>query len=289
MDDRLKLGLKLAPLLLPFLAVFAGGFLLAVAQSFGYLAPIPVHQGRLAGYAALFNDSRFWGSFGFSLYVSFFSGLVPVLIGTPLAFLIWKLPPVLRPFAIVYKIPLALPHLTVAFLVLIMWTQSGVISSLCARLGLIGGQSDFPALLFAGNGLGLIAAYGYKGTSFVILMVYAVLQRLDRRLPAAATMLGASRVDVFFRVVLPHVKPAAHTSFIILFLYAFGAFDIPYLLSESSPGMLSIRAYDLYFQRGLDHRPEAMAVLTVMFVFSALFIHAHNRLNAKLESRERKL
>ena len=289
MNKNFNIWLKLSPLLIPFIAVFFGGVLLAIAQSFGLMSPIPLDSPWHKGYTSLFSDRRFWESLLFSLYVSLFSALIPAALGTVLAFAVWRLPAFLRPLAVVYKIPLVLPHLAAAFIVLVLWSQSGIISSLCHHLGLIDGQSDFPTILFAGNGLGLIAAYGFKGTSFVILLVYAMLQRLDRRLPLTASMLGASGIQIFFKIIIPHVRPAIHTSFIILFLYAFGAFDIPYLLSESRPGMLSIRAYDLYFKRDLEKRPEAMAILVFMFIFSCLAIYIYGRLTRKLDSGERKL
>ncbi|MFO7783071.1 MAG: hypothetical protein ACQET7_03040 [Thermodesulfobacteriota bacterium] len=80
-----------------------------------------------------------------------------------------------------------------------------------------------------------------------------------------------------------------HTAFIILFLYSFGAFDIPFVLSESRPGMLSIRVYNLYFKRDLARRPEAMAILVILFCFAALFIMAYSLVVRRLESSERKV
>ena len=78
-------------------------------------------------------------------------------------------------------------------------------------------------------------------------------------------------------------------TFIILFLYGVGAFDIPFLLSESNPGMISIRVYNLYFRRDLANRPEAMAMLVAMFVFSLIFIWAYTRVVERLKPSERKL
>ncbi len=289
MGRRTTIALKLSPLLLPFAAIFLGGFVLAVLQSLGFFIPVPVTKGLVEGYLRIATDTWFYASLGFTLYVALVSALLSVAAGALIGYLIWKLPRKLQGPAVVYKVPLVLPHIAVAFIILILFTQSGFLASIGHALGLVDQPADFPGVLFAGNGLGLIMAYTYKGSAFVILMVYAILQRLDKRLLVTAHMLGASRVNVFFRVVLPHLRPILHTSFIILFLYAFGAFDIPYLLSESYPGMLSIQAYNLYFKRDLANRPCAMSVLVVMFLFSALFIYAYSRINMRLDSRARKL
>jgi putative spermidine/putrescine transport system permease protein len=85
------------------------------------------------------------------------------------------------------------------------------------------------------------------------------------------------------------MAPAMHTSFIILFLYGFGAFDIPFILGESRPGMLSIHVYNLYFKHDLVRRPEAMAILTLMFLFAVIFIIAYAKIVQRLDNGVRKL
>jgi putative spermidine/putrescine transport system permease protein len=150
-------------------------------------------------------------------------------------------------------------------------------------------MNEFPNVLYSGWGIGMILAYTLKGTPFAMLLVMALLVRFDVRQIQTAAMLGASGLRIFTRIVLPRLAPAIHTGFIILFLYSFGAFDIPYLLSESRPGMLSIRVYNLYFRHDLARRPEAMAILTIMFGFAVLFIIAYSKVVRRLENGVRKL
>ena len=286
---RARAGLHLLPLLIPFLLLFGGGFVLALAQSLGYLVPVEAGHGLGPGYAKIFSDPAFWASLGFSLYVALVSAALSVAAGALIAYAVWRLPRALRGLAITYKITLVLPHISVAFIIVILWSQSGFVSSLGHALGLVEKTSDFPALLFSGLGTGLILAYVYKGTSFAVLLAYAVLTRLDPRLLSTASMLGASRTKVFLKIILPHLQPVLNTTFIILFLYSFGAFDIPFLLSESYPGMLSIKVYNLYFQRDLINRPQALAILVFMFAFSTIFIYLYTRVMARLQAGERKL
>jgi len=104
-----------------------------------------------------------------------------------------------------------------------------------------------------------------------------------------ARMLGASKASTFFRIVIPFLLPVINTTFIILFLYSFGAFDIPSILSESRPQMLSITVFNLYFKRDIANRPDAMAILVLMFLFSSLFIYLYSRLAARLEAAGRKI
>ncbi|MGD8388002.1 MAG: ABC transporter permease subunit [Desulfobacteraceae bacterium] len=284
-----KTLLKLCPLLVPYAALFCGGVLLTISQSFGLLTPIPYDGGRFEAYTELLASSSFYASFLFSMQVGGLSALCAVIVGTLLAYGVWKLPAKLQAAALIYKIPLILPHIAVAFVVLLLWSRSGILASIAHTVGLIDSMREFPNVLYSGWGLGMILAYALKGTPFAMLLVMALLLHFDSRQIQTAEMLGATKRTVFFRIVLPRVAPAMHTAFIILFLYGFGAFDIPYVLSESRPGMLSIHVYNLYFKRDLANRPEAMAILVIMFCFAVLFIMAYSVVVRRLESAERKV
>ena len=281
--------LKLVPLMLPFVVLFCGGVFLTVCQSLGLFTPLPHTGGLLAAYGVILSDPAFFTSFGFSLGVALASAAVSVGAGTFLAYRVWQLPKAMAGMALVYKIPLILPHIAVAFIVLVFWSQSGILASLAYHLGLIQSMQEFPNVLYSGWGAGMILAYTLKGTPFAMLLILALLVRFDVRQIQTAAMLGASKPRIFFSIVLPRLTPALHTSFIILFLYSFGAFDIPYLLSESRPGMLSLHVFTLYFKHDLVRRPEAMAILTLMFCFAVLFIIAYSKTVNRLENGVRKL
>ena len=279
----------LAPLLLPVAGVFAAGLCLTALQSLGLLLPLGGDGPTPEHYAAVLGSPAMRRSAAFTLYVSAASALGSVTAGTALGYMVWRLPRRLRQAAVVYKTGLVLPHVAAAFLVLLFFGQTGLLAAVANRLGLAPTPQDFPQLLFAGDGLGMILAYMYKGTPFAMLMVLAVLFGFDTRLLQTAAMLGAGPCETFRRVTLPRLLPAMHGAFIILFLYAFGAFDIPFLLGESRPGMLSMRVYDIYFQQDLADRPRAMAILTLMFAFTALFTMLYNALARRVDDRGRKL
>jgi putative spermidine/putrescine transport system permease protein len=282
-------GRALLPLLLPFAGIFAAGLALTFCQSLGLLLPLESTDPTTEQYATILGSAAMRRSMAFTVYVSLVSALGSVLLGTWLGYMVWKLPARLRQAAVVYKVGLILPHVAVAFLVLLYFGQTGLIASLAHHLGLAPTPQDFPQILYAGDGLGMILAYMFKGTPFAMLMSLAVLFGFDVRMLQTAAMLGASRFHAFRRITLPRLLPAMHSAFIILFLYAFGAFDIPFLLGESRPGMLAMRVYDIYFRRDLAERLRAMAILALMFVFTALFTMLYNSLARRVDDRGRKL
>jgi putative spermidine/putrescine transport system permease protein len=281
--------LHLSPILLPVSLVFGCGLVVTVLQSFGLLMFSYRYDDLFFAYKELFADLWFFRSVGFSLYVAAVSSCVAIVLGTGLAYAVWKLPERYHRYTIIYKIPLVLPHIAVGFLAVLFLARTGILASLAFQLGLISSFEEFPDLLYTLSGIDLISASVYKETPFVMVMVYAMLVRFDRRQIDTAKMLGAGRVRIFFTLVLPFILPAVNTTFVILFIFTFGGFDLPFVLGSSSPGMISIRVYEYFFQKDLALRPVAMAMLSLIFLFSLLFISLYLRLSARLAREVRKL
>lgn len=265
--------MRLLPLFIPIGGLFLAGAGVTVIQSFGAMVPVPDIVAGTDAWMYVLKDQWLWLSVLHSLAVAISSAALSVALGTALAWGIHRLPGTWRHMATVYKIPLILPHLTIAYLAILIFGQAGIISSLGSRLGLVKEVSDFPNLLYSGHGIGVGLAYVMKETSFVILMVTGLLRKLDDNLISSARMLGASRSAIFRDIVLPHAKPAMISSFLILSLYALGAFEIPWLIGESRPQMLSVTVFNLYFNHDLSRRPEAAALLTMLMVLSAVLIY----------------
>jgi len=264
---------RLLPLMLPMGFLFTAGATVTVLQSFGAMIPLQGISRDSSAWRFIFTDGWLWLSVLYSLSVALSSAGIAVILGTLLAWGIHRLPGTWRRMATVYKIPLILPHLTVAYLAILFFGQAGILSALIMKIGLINEIGDFPNLLYSGYGIGIGLAYVMKETSFVILMVIGLLGKLDENLIISARMLGASSAETVRDIVLPHVRPAMVSSFLILSLYALGAFEIPWLIGESRPQMLSVTVFNLYFHHDLSRRPEAAVILTLLMVLSALLIY----------------
>lgn len=264
---------RLLPLVLPMGGLFAAGAAVTILQSFGVMVPLQEISRGNSAWRVIFTDGWIWLSVLYSLSVALSSAGIAVILGTLLAWGIHRLPGAWRQLTTVYKIPLILPHLTIAYLAILIFGQAGILSSLIMKIGLINEIGDFPNLLYSGHGIGIGLAYVMKETSFVILMVTGLLGKLNENLVVSARMLGASKAEVLRDIVLPHVRPAMVSSFLILSLYALGAFEIPWLIGESRPQMLSVTVFNLYFNHDLSRRPEAAVILTLLMVLSALLIY----------------
>ena len=284
---RSSVLLHLASVFLPVSMLFGGGLVVTVLQSLGYFTPVDGPFTGFAAYRYLLSQSWFLNSFGYSLYVAGASAILSVVLGVILAYAIWRSNT--PKFSILYKLPLIMPHITVAFLTVLFFSDAGLIASASHALSDNPVGSVPPSLLYNGNGFGLIAAYVYKETSFAAILFLGVLVRIDARLLPTAKNLGASQWLIFRRIVFPYLIPVINTTFIILFLYSFGAFDIPFLLSESRPQMLSIFVYSTYFKSELLYRPVATAALVFMLVVSLVFLVIYNRIARLIADQVRKL
>ena len=194
----------LCPLLV-LLVPFMAGVGLTAAQSLGWLLPIQYlpEQGALGLSAPDVRDAwagwrqlaqpHMAGALLLGLRVAGVSALLSVAGGALLAYGVWRLPARMQLAALVFRVPLVLPHIVVAFLAIVFWSRSGLVSAALHQAGIIGGQAQFPALLWGGDGLGMVLAYTYKELPFVMLLAVASLRRLDPRLIETARMLGAGR------------------------------------------------------------------------------------------------
>jgi putative spermidine/putrescine transport system permease protein len=279
-----KSGIRgMAPLFLPWILI-AGGVIFTFLQSINLFNPL---SGNMSwnSYAHVLGSRMFWRSLSFSVYVAFVTAALSTAIGFGAALLFWRLPIRWQKFSLLYKIFLILPHISVAYLILLIFSQTGVLSSLLYKIGIIRDYRAFPILIFDNRGIGIILGYLMKEIPFAILLISALMRNIPEDTIITAKMLGASPGMVVLRIIVPETSPGIVTSFFILYLYAFGAFEIPFILGGSKPVMLSITIYDLLFRKDFSYRPEAMAMLILVFLLNLSFILLYLRISRNLKQR----
>jgi spermidine/putrescine transport system permease protein len=117
--------------------------------------------------------------------------------------------------------------------------------------------------------LGLV--YGY--IPFLILPLYAALDRIDRSLLEAARDLGAARMETFRRVTLPLSKPGILAGSVIITLPMFGDYYTPDLLSGSPrTNMIGNEIY-LFVLQGSQRRVGAALVIVLMLILLVFMLY----------------
>lgn len=218
-----------------------------------------------------FTDSfdRFDTQFVRSFVYAGAATLIALLIAYPLAYAIafrggkWKnalLLAVVAPFFTTYLIR------TIAWKT-ILGNESPVVDVL-QTLGLIGNESG---VLFTSGAV--IAGLTYNFLPFMVLPIYASLERIDQSLIEAAKDLYASSRQAFARVTLPLSAPGVVAGTLLTFIPAAGDYVNPLYLGSINQNMIGNRIQSLYlFER--DYPTAAAlsfvlmaAILAVVFIY----------------------
>lgn len=276
MGGRVKIALLLAPALLVIGVLFAGGLFAAVVQSLGYLPAIGQTEISLDAYREVLTGEDFVDSFLLTTYVAAASTGISTVLAVLAALALRRAGG--RLSAIVFQLPITIPHLVAAVGIALVISQAGLGARLAAALGLIGDPREFPALLYDRYSVGIILTYVWKETPFIALVVLASLRGVAGELEEVARTLGANAWQRFWYVVFPVISPGIIAASLIVFAFTFGAFEVPYLLGRTYPTILPVMAYNEYRDIELTSRPVAMAINVLIALITAVFAALYLRL-----------
>ncbi len=134
--------------------------------------------------------------------------------------------------------------------------------------------------------LGVLVALTFIGLPFVVRTVQPVLEELPRELEEAAATLGASRAQVFLRVVFPIVIPALLTGFALAFARAVGEYGSVIFIAGNMPMVSEITPLIIITKLEQFDYTGATAVAVVMLVVSFALLLAINVLQAWARRRQ---
>jgi putative spermidine/putrescine transport system permease protein len=151
---------------------------------------------------------------------------------------------------------------------------TGVVNKALLNLGVI--ASPIP---FMFTETGVVVALSHVLMPFMVLAVWAALQRLDPQIENAAMSLGASHATVLRRVVLPQVMPGVLSGAIMVFALAASAFATPAIIGGRRLKVASTLAYDEFLNT--LNWPLGAAVATLLLVALVAILLVANRLVEK--------
>ena len=279
---------KLTPwlLLMPFLGVTA---LVIVSiwnilvQSLGVIPAFGLTEPTMEYYRQVLTNETFLSSLAVSLKIAFASAALATVLGVLVcAGLVGC-----RKEGIVHvvRLPILVPHTVVALFVITICSQTGLIARAAAALGWIADSTEFPQLLYTESYLGVILAYLWKEIPFVAYFVLALMSGVSTTLGEAAENLGASPFKSFFQITLPLSMPAITKAFLIIFIFAFGGYELPLILGATVPKALPVQAYLSYMDPNLLNRPYAMAMNGVILMLSMAMATLYGLLTSLLCKR----
>ncbi|MBO3445223.1 ABC transporter permease subunit [Clostridium sp. CCUG 7971] len=281
MENKLKPYLLLAPISILVILIMGVGILNCIFQSIGYIPSIGLNNFTLDYYKEILRDETFLKSLIFSLKISFISSFICVVVGTLLAYALSK-NKYSKLKVNLLNLPIIVPHIVVVIIVFMIFSQSGILSRILYNLGVIKDSSEFTQLVLDENGIGIILVYLWKGIPFVIITAYNILKNISESLENVAINLGANKFQAFRFIILPLAMPSIISSFIILFAFSFGSFEVPFLIGPSTPKALSVQAYISYSSSDLMQRPIAMSVNVILSGVSIFMLLIYNKVFSKI-------
>jgi sulfate transport system permease protein len=164
----------------------------------------------------------------------------------------------------IVDLPFALPTAVAGIALTAIYGPHGAIG---AMLGVLGIKVAFTPL-------GVIVAMMFIGLPFVVRTVQPVLQDLDGEHEEAAASLGANRLQVFTRIILPSIAPALLTGFALAFARGLGEYGSVIFIAGNMPGVSEIAPLLIVTKLEQYDYAGATAIAAVMLVaaFATLLV-----------------
>jgi sulfate transport system permease protein len=159
------------------------------------------------------------------------------------------------------------------------------LTALYAPNGLLGGVLGPLGITVAYTPLGIVVALVFIGLPFVVRTVQPVLEELDHEVEQAAATLGASRVQIFVRIVLPAVWPALLTGFTLAFARAIGEYGSVIFIAGNMPMRSEIAPLLIVTKLEQYEYAAATGIAVVMLLISFFLLLGINALQAWSQRR----
>lgn len=221
----------------------------------------------------LASDDLYWKAYVSSLRIAAISTLLTLLVGYPIAYAMARAPEEWRPTLMMLVI---LPFWTSFLIRVYAWmgilSQEGFLNQFLLWTGLI----DAP-LTILNTTTAVYIGIVYTYVPFMILPIFAALDRLDGSLIEAAEDLGCSRLQAFWLVTIPLSKNGIIAGSFLVFIPALGEFVIPSLLGGSGTLMIGKVLWEEFFNNRDWPVASAVAVILLLILIIPIVLFQRNQ------------
>ena len=154
------------------------------------------------------------------------------------------------------------------------------LTALLAGNGWLGQYLEPMGIKLAFTPAGVVIALIFVGLPFVVRTVQPVLEDFEKELEEAATSLDATRLQIFTKVILPHIAPALLTGFAMAFARAIGEYGSVIFIAGNMPMISEITPLIIIGKLEQYDFAGATAVAVVMLVISFGLLLVINALQA---------
>ena len=236
----------------------------------------------LHNFAKLVDDRRFLVSINVMLMLSVFGVIFQVVMGTLIAVGVEKIVPNWKFMRGIFVVPFVVPAIAVALIWLSLFTPT--LSPINDFFDIFG--ITVPAFLTTQYGaiVAIVIADTWASFPFVMLLILAALQGISGDLDEAASIDGATKMQIFWRITLPLLKPALLMVALFRFIETLKHFPLIFVMTNGGPGRstqaTNYYAYIQTFQSSNVSYGAAIAVF--LFLFAAIISFYVARANARI-------
>ena len=267
------------PLLVPALALFVAvviiPLVLTVLLSFHdwgqYKGIEPVLI--LKNWQEIWSDSYFHEMFARTFRIAALATLITAVFGAPEAYILNRMR---APWKGIFLLVILGPLLISVVARTLGWAllfggQNGIVNKALMSAGVI--SSPIP---FMFTETGVVIALAHVMMPFMVLSVWAALQRVDPQIESAAVSLGAGPLTITRRIILPQIMPGVLSGAIIVFSLSASAFATPAIIGGRRLKVAATLAYDEFLNT--LNWPLGAAVAVLLLLALVLIVVSSNAL-----------
>lgn len=172
------------------------------------------------------SSDRIIAGYQVSFFSAFLAALINGFFGVIIAWVLVRYDfPLKRLLDGLIELPFALPTAVAGIALTTLYSDKGIIGSGLARWG----------IKIAYTRVGIVIAMVFIGIPFVVRTIQPVLDELSSQYEEAASILGASKTRIFFKVIFPEILPALLTGFGLAFARAVGEYGSVVFIAGNTP------------------------------------------------------
>lgn len=260
--------LSIIPITILYLILFYGIFI-SIVRSFGIYEAIGLNKFTLKHLIDIIMNKEVQFAIIRTFVVSFIEALISVILAVLIS--VYLIKNDITNHKVLY-VPIAVPHIVVAMMMILLFAQNGFISRIFYHLGIINDSQEFNSILNDKYNIGVIVAYVFKGTAYVLSVIYLIMKKNDYRYFEVAKLMNVKYGRYVRDILLPTSMDSLITSFLILFSFSFGAYELPYIIGNTSNKLLPVMAYEKYVSPNLYDKPIFLSINLVMIVIGVIII-----------------
>ena len=245
----------------------------------GLIVIIPLCS--LVVFSAKLTFSEFWetitrprvlSSYKVSLLTALIASLINAVMGVVLAWVLVRYKfPGKRIMDGIIELPFALPTAVAGIALTHLTVKNGWIGGLFAKAGID----------IAYTRVGITVALVFIGIPFVVRSVQPVLEKVDREYEEAAAIFGASRIQIFWRVIIPELIPSIVAGFTMAFARSLGEYGSVVFIAGNTPYETEITPLLIMSELQEYDYASATSIALVMLVIAFVIL----LINAIIQSR----